>query len=248
MYSLDQVDSSSFFSASSAACCFSNTLSTWDTENRLHTSLYRGVHFKVSVILKLPQKMMPRALTYKRFTSHGFILHRFDLKLLYPMWVSSPMALSFVGFILHHFILCGFPLPWFYPTWVCSHTALSYVGFLSQAFILCGFHYTLLYPTGVSSHWALFYVGCLWWLYPMWVSSPCLYLMNVSSPRALSLWVLSPKAFILCGCHPIQQGYISTWSFPFLHNNFGTLISEELTSTKRLQVKQTERQSNSKCG
>ena len=92
------------------------------------------------------------------------------------------MALSFVGFILHRFILCGFPLPWFYPTRVCSHTALSYVGFLSQAFILCGFHYTLLYPTGVSSHRALFYVGCLWWLYPMWVSSPCLYLMNVSSP------------------------------------------------------------------
>lgn len=112
-----------------------------------------------------------------------------------------------------------------YPTGVCSHTTLCYVGFISHRFILHGFPLPGLYPMWVLS--------VMPWLYPVWVSSP----------RALSLWVSSPKAFILRGCHPIQQGYISTWSFPFLHNNLDTLIIEELTSTKRLQVKQTERRS-----
>ena len=161
------------------------------------------------------------------FLSHGFILCGFHLTPLYPVWVSSPMVLSYMGLLSHRFILCGFPLPGLYPMWVSLHTALSYRGFISLGFILCGL-----------SLMALSYVGFI----PMSLSYECFI------PRALSLWVLSPKAFILCGCHPIQQGYISMWSFPFLHNNFGTLISEELTSTKRLQVKQTERQSNSKCG
>ena len=163
----------------------------------------------------------PRPLSYVSFISHCFIPQAFHLAPLYPTTVSSHTASSYRCLLSHRFILQGFALIPLYAMWVSSHTALSCMGFLSQGFILCGFYL-----------WCRGFTLC--GFHP-----PGLYLMHV----ALSLWVSSPKAFILRGCHPIQQGYISTWSFPFLHNNLDTLIIEELTSTKRLQVKQTERRS-----